>query len=890
MKKDKNYEISIVMAIYNMEEYLEEAIESVIHQTIGMKNIQLILVNDGSKDCSLDICKSYSEKFPENIVVINKENGGVSSARNAGLKIAQGNYVNFMDADDKLEYNACEKVLDFFHTNDVDVVSIPLVYFGAKDDEHALNWKFHTTKVINIDDEYESVQMHISSSFIRRQVVQQFSFNTELKYGEDAEVVNKCIFEKRKYGVVADTAYLYRYRDSDDSAMQKSKNSYDNYFPVLRKLYWSLINYEKKLSGKEHISKYLESLILYDLKWKLKRKEVDESVFGSEGKLQFFSEVSDILQEIDDRRIICLDNYSIIYKTFMFSLKYKIPIEDMEKSYKVVSNDKKQFVIWKDFIMCKVSSIKVFIEILDIKNGQVKLEGKIGGPLRNSEIGLMMIVQNGAESKEYSVITKDEWRSDTFALNESIKKRFYFRTPEIEIKDGMQISFQLHFAGRNSKMKIGMARLAKLSDNYVNMYVLEGGYVISRDEESLKFEKYDYEVIKDKEKAFIEEIQSEENADKKTIEYVKKIRRKYIEQIDLKERIWVFMDRPNKADDNAEHLFKYAVQKNDGIQKYFVVSKQSSDYDRLSRYGKVLDYGSPEHQLIMLKAEAIISSHVNNHTYSPFEESLTKYFTGFLTAKRVFLQHGITKDDVSNWLHKLNKNLSLFVTASSYEYNSIVEGKYGYDEGQIVLTGFPRYDNLKNRIQKTILYMPTWDSSVLKMKNDFPVYNPDFKKSRLFQEINGFLNNEKLNEVLEKAGYKILFKPHPNMVVQMKDFQFGENIILADDKLSYQELFAMGSALITDYSSTFFDFAYLKKPVIYYQCRQNHYVDGYFDYEKMGMGEVVKNETELIQSIEKYIKTDFQLEDIYLNRTKDFFKFLDHNNCQRVYQEMSKRF
>ena len=119
------------------------------------------------------------------------------------------------------------------------MVSIPLVYFGAKDDEHALNWKFHTTKVINIDDEYESVQMHISSSFIRRQVVQQFSFNTELKYGEDAEVVNKCIFEKRKYGVVADTAYLYRYRDSDDSAMQKSKNSYDNYFPVLRKLYWS---------------------------------------------------------------------------------------------------------------------------------------------------------------------------------------------------------------------------------------------------------------------------------------------------------------------------------------------------------------------------------------------------------------------------------------------------------------------------------------------------------------------------------------------------------------------------------------------------------------------------------------------------------------------------
>ena len=153
-----------------------------------------------------------------------------------------------------------------------------------------------------------------------------------------------------------------------------------------------------------------------------------------------------------------------------------------------------------------------------------------------------------------------------------------------------------------------------------------------------------------------------------------------------------------------------------------MVSEDSVDYKRMKQYGTVLKYGSKEHQLAMMEADVIISSHANNHTYSPFPDKMTKYFTGFLTAKRVFLQHGITKDDLSEWLHKLNKDLKIFVTASPYEYESIVKGKYGYDNGEIILSGFPRYDNLKDFSENYILYLPTWDSSVLKLEDGMPVY------------------------------------------------------------------------------------------------------------------------------------------------------------------------
>ena len=96
--------------------YLEESVESVINQTMDFKeNTEIILIDDGSTDGSSEICKSYVEKYPENIKYIFKENGGPSSARNAGIKIATGEYYNFLDSDDLLHEAALEKVYKFFN-------------------------------------------------------------------------------------------------------------------------------------------------------------------------------------------------------------------------------------------------------------------------------------------------------------------------------------------------------------------------------------------------------------------------------------------------------------------------------------------------------------------------------------------------------------------------------------------------------------------------------------------------------------------------------------------------------------------------------------------------------------------------------------------------------
>lgn len=101
-----------------------------IHQFFSFKDVQVILVNDGSSDASDTICREYQKKYPDHIVYLEQENQGVSAARNLGIKNATGKYILFLDADDRLKRNVLASVSHFFdaHYDEVDIVVYPLKY------------------------------------------------------------------------------------------------------------------------------------------------------------------------------------------------------------------------------------------------------------------------------------------------------------------------------------------------------------------------------------------------------------------------------------------------------------------------------------------------------------------------------------------------------------------------------------------------------------------------------------------------------------------------------------------------------------------------------------------------------------------------------------------
>ena len=291
-----------------------------------------------------------------------------------------------------------------------------------------------------------------------------------------------------------------------------------------------------------------------------------------------------------------------------------------------------------------------------------------------------------------------------------------------------------------------------------------------------------------------------------------------------------------------------------------------------------MPFYSIKQRIIYLFADKVISSHPDEFILNPFLGKNVQLYSGLINSEKIFLQHGVTKDNISLWLRKYDKNLAMLVTVSDIEAKSFLNYEYNYNSDVIKVLGFPRFDNLNNGSDnKQILIMPTWRRSVDGLDDESIV------KSLYFKKINSLLSNKRLIKLAKCHGYKIIIKPHPKIKDIIHLFAIND-YVQVDVNNSYQYLFNTSSLLITDYSSVAFDFAYIKKPVIYYQYGDDyHFNETFFDYKTMGFGEVISNEDELVTLIEEYFLNNCKMKDKYKKRVNSFYKFIDKNNCKRVY-------
>ena len=267
--KKKEYKISVIIPVYNVEKYLEETIESVVNQTIGFDNIQMILVNDGSPDNSEEICLKYKEKYPDNVVYVKQENAGVSSARNNGLKHATGKYVNFFDSDDIWDRNVYEKAVKFLDSNlSVDLVAFRLKFFEKSTDYHALDYKFTRDGVVDVNEEPSSIVLHVNTSVIRREAIPVDPFDSRLRICEDTKVLYQIILNKLKYGIISSSNYNYRKREDQSSAIQGSKTKVYWYTDTIEYAHKYLIKLSMEKFGK--VIPYVQYFIMYELQWRIK--------------------------------------------------------------------------------------------------------------------------------------------------------------------------------------------------------------------------------------------------------------------------------------------------------------------------------------------------------------------------------------------------------------------------------------------------------------------------------------------------------------------------------------------------------------------------------------------------------------------------------------------
>jgi len=216
--------ISVVVPVYNVQDYLPRCLDSLYNQDFD--DIEIILVNDGSKDDSLAICKKYAQKHGRTIVV-DKENGGLSDARNVGTEAASGEYIYYLDSDDWLAPGAIKTLYDFAASNNCEIVQGGFYY--AYDDHLLYDNSRKHPQILNRDDamleliKNDYVKNFAWGKLYKADIVKKYQF-PKGKYYEDAYWQHLIIHDCNRYGIVPTPLYYYRQRESGISGEFSIKN------------------------------------------------------------------------------------------------------------------------------------------------------------------------------------------------------------------------------------------------------------------------------------------------------------------------------------------------------------------------------------------------------------------------------------------------------------------------------------------------------------------------------------------------------------------------------------------------------------------------------------------------------------------------------------------
>ncbi len=362
----------------------------------------------------------------------------------------------------------------------------------------------------------------------------------------------------------------------------------------------------------------------------------------------------------------------------------------------------------------------------------------------------------------------------------------------------------------------------------------------------------------------------------------------------LSENIWLILEKATEARDNAYHLFKYIREQHPEIHAYYVITKDSPDKHKVDAYGNVILFNSFRHYVYYAAARYSIGS--QPYGAAPFPQ---RWLSGICVLKNrkqkeIFLQHGIIKDDLPV-IYCGNAWMDLFVTSCEREYE-FVKKNFGYPEGTVQLLGLCRFDNLyrhqDDTPEKIILVMPTFRKYLAAEDSTRPATEEEarrFRQSSFYLHYAELLSDPSLLAEMAAKGYKIVFYLHYALQSYCECFRGLENdqVVIADrHSFDVQQLLLGSSVLVTDFSSVFFDFAYMKKPEVFFQFdeeeyRSQHYAKGYFDYREDAFGPVLADTASVVRYLMRMLQSGCKMESTYLDRVNGFFTLRDAKNCER---------
>ncbi|MBQ6359789.1 MAG: CDP-glycerol glycerophosphotransferase family protein [Lachnospiraceae bacterium] len=568
---------------------------------------------------------------------------------------------------------------------------------------------------------------------------------------------------------------------------------------------------------------------------------------------------------------------------------------------------RKQYLAGKTYysagrvLMNTIENLSTNIAFMDYREGILHIDGAIH-PLVYSMASEVYFTVGG--QKVMPVYNGRYGLEKIFGVSIYKTHSFHLEVPLASVTD-IHIFCMAEIEGERIKIKYKYeSHFSRMSDRFLNSYWWFGKetpFLMTKRENGLRIRRMNKETEKkdhrEREKMLLKEmLHAPEDRKRAWLFILIRLAYWFFRPRIKSKPIWMYLDKIYKGGDSAEYLYRYASAQKEDIRHYYLIDKKTSDYQRLKKDGyKPLVRGSIKHRLIFMMADMMVISNSTVYAFNNFGMINSSYIRDLPDFHVCCVQHGMSVQKIAVAQHRLRDNTRLYFCASRYEIRNLMHPIYDYQGYDAVkLTGVPRYDGLVNDDKKQIMISPTWRmqaaAPVRTSEGEQRDYNPLFKESMYYKVFNALINDERLISAAKKYGYKIKYVLHPIVSAQVNDFDKNDyvDIIPAVGDMSYERMFCESSLMVTDFSGIQFDFAYMRKPLVYLHHKDipQHYEEGSFFYDTMAFGEICHDNDELISLLTEYMAEGCKMKPEYVARADDFFYYSDHNNCERIYKEM----
>jgi len=941
-------EIYFTMIVYvDDEERLKECIRGILGTE--PENVKVVVVDSICSMQSMELCQKWQEQYgTRNFVYIRAYGMSMAEGYNTAIPEIEGRYVNFSLAGMRFSRGAMRAVHETAEESGRPKL-ISLSPWTVNEKGEYLQYEMSPSvsgsggyQEISLNREPEKLNLFFHSYFIRCYLIKSRErtmwFRPQLRDDAAMEMLLNLLAEFRNY------VYLPRVKVNYSEQLEDNTSAFVNqhyewwYSESLKS--W-MIPFAEKWEAHDYplrVPMRIALLYLVFARFRCNYNDRDKKVLQGE-KLEEFRKLTGKLLRYIDNELIWKKpperTFAIPRTMRVLFLKLKAEQADCTSDFvvhgdrlllwnhrrdssegmetkKEIGRSETTFTITRDgnaipvlkwaygdtalTTVCMVENEHVILNVIHYKNGNLEIDGtfSIGDFLPHDKICLKAI----KDSEEFPVRFSEVYgHNKVFGVTYNRKYHFEVTIPVFTIRESFKVIFAADINGRQIQVEIRSGSVyAHVRHDISGQYwrFSDDWCLEVKDKKELVISRIDDERAGEMEMRFRTALESRKKTEEAVISALR-IRRNYFERKALfrGRRIWITFDKLYKAGDNGEYTYDYIAAQKDGIEIYYLIKRESPDYERMKSKGaKLLVWGEEETLITALYAEAILTTHANVISYLGFEKAQMPYLCDLFHPVNICIQHGLTVQNIAQFQNRIFDDLQLYLCASPNEIANLSRPIYGFtDRSALKLTGLARYDGLRNKDKHQILITPTWrrsiaNSNVAHMKKG---HNEFFKQSEYYRIYNRLINDSRLIQCAKKTGYRIIYLLHPAASAQIEDFDKNEyvELIPAASDMNYEKILTESSLMVTDYSGVQFDFAYMRKPVLYYHPRElpPHYEESQaYVYETMAFGPLIDRHEELVDTLCRYMKNHCVMRPEYAERADKFFNFRDNDNCERIYK------